>query len=449
MANIPIDFAGVQKVRDQIFDAERSAGQKYGVPDFLSIPIAHFTSGSVFVMLFLVAALIQGVLGVGTFFATNIMGLISQVRNNNASDFNQVIAASLSELLGTEVDPGSLPGGQGPGATLQRMKAIGAALHDVLSSEMLTGGPITPEQGKANAEKFTGFAINFATASAFISVLTECCSVGFIKDAREIGEMTAEAIGLGRLQRLALEPLIKNAIQTPYDRYYLQQLRPTLLSESQLVTAYRQGLMQEGDVRSQLAQKGYTDEAISILLDQLTQKIGAADLDSLIRYGTIDKQKALDRMFNLGMDSGDALLELAAADQSRADSQLGTIISNLVTARVDGYLDETSFQTFLRALPIGDEEERLILTRVGNQLERPRATISFGELKSAVVNSIVDFDYVDTWLRNKGYSDQDQLILTYEIIEALSTADAKAAAKAKKAAQLQAKGQTVPAAFLS
>jgi len=449
MANINIDFTAIQKYADQIYDAQRAAGQKYGVPDFLSIPMAHFLAGSVWIGYFVWQAALQLVIGVGAKFATSVLSTIGQVRQSNAADFNEVIAASLSELLGTEVDAASLPGGQGPGANLQRMQAIGAALHDVLASEMLSGGPVTPEQGKANAEKFSGFGINFATASAFIAVLCEATSVGFIKDAREIGEMTAQAIGLGRLQRLALEPLIKNAVQTPYDRYYMNQLRPTLMSESQLVTAYRQGFKDQNTVQNELAQKGYSDGDIAILLDQLTQKISAGDLYALIRFGVIDEQTAITRMQNLGMDSKDAQLELLIADQSRADAQVGTIVSNLVTARVDGYIDQETFTGLLGDLPLGDEETTMIKKRAADELERPRTTISFAQLKTAVTSSIVDFSYVDTWLQNKGYSDQDQLILTYEIIEALATADQKASAKAATAAKLQAQGKTVPAVLTS
>jgi len=444
LADIQIDFAGVKATSDKVWDAVYAQCNQHQVPAFVATILAQTAAVCVFVPLFIVAAIVQGVVGVGTWFAVTILGLFTKVRTENASDFNQVIAAALSELLGYEISPDSFSNGQGPQGLNDRITSIGKALHDLLAGEFVSGGEVTPDQGKANAEKFSGFAINFATGSAFLAILTEACSIGFLKEFRELGEQVAQSIGLGRLQRLALQPLIRNAIQQPYDMYYRNLLRADRLSEAQIVQALRAGDLTEDQARQELAYKGYPDRFIDILIDQLSLKVTASELAALIRYNLIDQQTALDGLKTQGMTEDDAKNLLASLDCVRADSHLSSHLSNMESARLAGFIGQDEFVANLQDLGIGKEETDMYLKKVSFQLERPRTTITFAQLKSGVVSGIVDFDYVDTWLKNKGYSDQDNLILTYEIIQALDTAEAKAKAKTTTATKLTAAGKPVP-----
>jgi len=448
LAEIPIDFEGVLATSRKLHDAVYKFLIDQGVPIMFATTPASLIALTVFVFLFGFAAVVQGVVGLGTFFATTILGVITKVRTDNAADFNQVIAAALSELLGYEISPDQFSAGKGPQGLNDRIASIGHALHDLLRSEFVSSGPITPDQGRVNAEKFSGFAINFATGSAFVSILTEAVSVGVLKEFRELGVETAQALGLGRLQRLAMTPLIRNAIQQPYDLYYRNLLRPDRLSEAQVVQAVRSGDMSDDEARQQLAEKGYRDQDINILLDQLSLKVQAGELSRLIRYGQIDQQKAIDALKTQGMLQEDAANLLKSIDESRADTQVSGMLADLEIARLGGFIDQAQLVGLVNDLPLGVEETDMFMRKVGRELERPRKTITFAQLKTAVIGNIVDFSYVDDWLRNEGYSDQDNTILTYEIIEALQSAEAKTAAKKQKAAQLQAAGKPVPPTLL-
>lgn len=445
MPEINIDWDALNKTAEQVHDAQYASARRWFMPPFVAAIYAGLEAGIVWGAYFIWQSLVQIVLAGGTYFATTILGVITKARTENARDFNEVIAAALSELLGYEINPDQFSTGQGPQGMNQRVESIGRALHDMLRNEFVQGGEITPEQGKANAEKFSGFAINFATGSAFVSILTEAVSIGFLKQFRELGVETAQALGLGRLQRLAMQPLIRNAIQQPYDAYYRKILRPDRLSEAQAVRAFRAGNMSEDALRDQLASKGYRDQDIDILIDQLSQKVTATEFQKLIRYNAVSEQDAIDRLTNQGMDNDDAKLLLKTVDAGRADSQLSAILGDLETARLEGFLSQDEFTSDVQDLPIGPEEQSLYLKKIGLQLERPRKKLTLAQVKAGVIAGIVDFDYLDTFLKNEGYSDQDNLILTYEVIQALATAEEKAAAKAKKAAALQAKGQPVPA----
>jgi len=444
VAEIPIDFGGVTDTARKVHDAILSFIVQLGTPQYIAVVIAGVAAALVFVALFVVAAVIQGVVGLGALFAAAMLGVITKVRTENAADFNRVIAAALSELLGYEISPDQFSAGQGPQGINDRITSIGRALHDLFRSEFVQGGPITPEQGRINAEKFSGFAINFATGSAFVSILTEAVSIGFLKEFRELGVETAQALGIGRLQRLALQPLIRNAIQQPYDLYYKNILRPDRLSEAQVVQALKGEFIQDSDARQQLAEKGYRDSDIDILLDMLETKLSPGDLVRLMRYNVITEEQAVARLKNQGINAADSKLFLNATDEGRGDSEVSSILATLEKARLDGFMDQEEFAANLDDLPLGDEELRLYRKKIGIQLERPRKRISFAQLKTGFVSAIIDLDYVDRWLAAEGYSDEDQLVLTYELIEALANAEAKAKAKAKTAAKIAGKGKPIP-----
>ena len=105
-----------------------------------------------------------------------------------------------------------------------------------------------------------------------------------------------KAMGLGRLQRQALAPLVRNCIAQPYDLYLKRLLRPDRLSEAQLVQGLRAGKIEESVVRDELAQKGYRDQDIDILLDQLTSRLSPGELAVLIANGDVEETDALEHL---------------------------------------------------------------------------------------------------------------------------------------------------------
>lgn len=435
MAELPIDAGGLKNLAGKTFDTIDGFLSDHSVPAFLRAITAGAVTALVMIVPVILAVLVQGVLGVGTWFAVTYLNSVGEIRQKSAADFNAVIAASLSELLGVDISGDDIPTGTGQAATIERVRVIGDKLHDLLTAEFGGLSPINPSTGAENARKFSGFAINFATATAFIAVLTEASSIGLLKNFRELGETTAQSLGLGRLQRLALQPLIRNMIQQPYDLYLKGQLRPDRLTESQYVKAFLSGKLTEDQTREALAQKGYPDDLIELLISDLAGKLTATQLTRLIRYDVLTLDQAVAEMTSDGWEQEKARKVLIAELASRADSQVSGILTDLELARLNGFLDQGEFSALVDELPLSDEEDRLYRKKVADQLERPRARVSFSQVKAAVVSGIEDFDYLDRWLETEGYSDEDQLVLEYEILQALDKQLAKDQIAAQKAAR--------------
>jgi hypothetical protein len=434
---LPIDYAGVTEIGNKAGDAVSTFGEEHGFPGWLTQVATMIVASLAMLGPLILATVIQGVLGLGTFFAVTVLTTIGKARTENADDFNQVIAASMSEFLGVEITSDDIPSGKGPGAMVARMRAIGDKLHDLLTTEFGGLEEITPQRGADNARAFSGYALNFAVSTAFIAILTEFETLGLIQNARELGQECAQALGLGRLQRLALQPLIRNMIQQPYDLYLKSKLRPDRLSETQYIAALSSGLLSDQQVRDALAEKGYPDSLIDILIANLTQNLALSTVARLVRYEVMTQEQAIAELVMGGLSNDRATKLLASEGESRADSQASGMLSDLETARLEGFLDQSEFSSLVDELPLSDEEDRLYRKKVADQLERPRKKLTFAQVKTGIVGGILDFDYLDTFLQNEGYTSDDQLYLTYEILLALEKTQTKeqiAQAKAARAA---------------
>jgi hypothetical protein len=446
LAEIPIDFGQIDKLGKKIYDAIVSHVSATFIPSWVTQLIAGVLTDFCMVLPICLAVVVQGVVGLGSFTATTFLQLVGEIRTKNSGDVNAVIAASVNELLGTSISAGQLPGGGSSPPGIDNLGALGDAV--VGQFEKALGGlqPVSPEQGAANARKFAGFSLNFALSEGFLSILTEAASLGFLKEFHELPDAVRSSLGLGRLQRAALAPLIRNCISQPYDLYLKGLLRPDRLSEGQLVRALRAGDIQEAEVRQQLAQKGYRDSDIDILLKDLTAKIAASELSILVRYGDLTLDQAIAKLTAGGMDADAAKLLLKSQSEAKADTQVGGILSDLEAAYTDGFIDQMIFDAILSKLPLSDDEEQMYRLKVGAHMERPRKRISFAQLKAGIVAGFADFTYVDTWLNAEGYGHEDQMILTMEIIQAMDSAAAKAKAHAATAAKALAKGKQPPPA---
>jgi len=428
----------------KVFDTVQGFLLEAGVPGFIVDPTAGIATALVMLVPALIAALVQGVLGLGTFFAVNVLELIGKVRTENAKDFNQVIAAAMSEMLGVEISADDLPSGQGPQAVLARVTVIGSKLHDLLIKEFAPTGVVTPESGQAGARAFTGFGINFAVATAFIAILSESVTFGVLKEFRELGEGLAQSLGLGRLQRLALQPLIRNTIQQPYDLYLRKQYRPDRLTEQQYIRAMHAGAFDEGYVRDQMAQKGYPDAEIDRLMIELATRLTETELARLVRWGDITSDEAAKELNVQGVPLVTAQRRLRAIDLERADSLISQYVNVLEKQVFKGQLDLDGFNKVLDELPWSQAEKDMEKLYVSATLETPIHLLTLAQVKTGIIQGILDFSYFDQWAEDQGYGQTEALVLEYEILLALDAAATKEQAAAAQAARKTTRTSVVP-----
>src|SRR5713226_10095674 len=257
-------------------------------------------------------------------------------------EFWDLVAAVTTDITGVEVDAEELKKTRQGAGRINVMEKVGAQIFDLLAQEFVTppgkvtagkqtfqpgsgiGGlpafTISPEQGVEAARRFMGYGMSFAVREANVGVMGEVLSVGFLKNFRDYGENMVANLAIGRLMRIALRPLMTTLIADPLNQALNKQYHPKLLNESQVVTLFNHGLIDQATLFEELERQGSDAQRIRALVEVLKTHISPDDLELLWRYGVLSRGDAASKLTAQGFSVDDAELHLKVIDLRRLDS---------------------------------------------------------------------------------------------------------------------------------
>jgi len=150
------------------------------------------------------------------------------------------------------------------------------------------------------------------------------------------------------------------------------------LSKSDILTAFRLGVLSEMEAKSLLLALGYDDTEVRILLDiqkkrmekepkERRRELAKSDIVKAFRLGIISKEDAENYLRQLGFKDEEikVLIEMA---EVLSEERRTLTVSQLGRAFREGIIDEMTFEYYLRFLGYGDFEIAVL-----KQLYYPRA----------------------------------------------------------------------------
>lgn len=371
--------------------------------------------------------------------------LMTKFQGQGNPQFFQFVASMLSDLLGVNVNEEAILNSWALHGDVSALTAVGGALYDTLTKEFGTGSAITPQSGYNAARAFLGYMIAFSVREAnvetIISILPE--SLRIFDGLRHYGSNMARNLGLGRLARRALQPLIQVLVSDPLTWYLNEAYRPKLLQENLAVRALLRGNITQDKFNQILSWQGYGDDSIQATLDDTYTRPPIPDYYLLSKYTGMDANTLLTLASQTGTSLALASQFLAVESYREADTEVAAFLTELRTQRVAGYIDAPTFQAALDGLPISDAHKQWFQNVVGQQIEWPRVHITAAQAESAYVAGVIDLSDYQQYLTKLGYSDTDQDVMfnltglklekaTYEAAKA-EWVYLKAVAAAKKA----------------
>lgn len=440
---------------------------KFQVPSWIAAPIAGAVYSSACAFLILVHIAIILVQPFLPAFGGVVFQVLDQLRKTLDPQFAQFSVAVLNELLGTDFNLSHLPQGEDVNSHLARAEEIGLLFHRQILREFLAstgisldpatssfseptaatgaGERITPMSGVSAAARFTGLAINFGTATGIIATIGGLVPFAHLDEIREIGEEVAKNLGLGRLQRLALAPLVQILLAEPYRWFINEVARPTQFGLGEVVNPFSGSVMDASLIWRDLARAGYSDDKIQAVLELHRKKSNEADLLTLFEGAQLTYQGVLTGLKRLGYDDPDQVTK-AEADHLRAQRPFyDELRSAAVTAYADGHIDRNELQSVVSGLPLSSDEQAIVLTTADYKKKVPSKHLTLAEIQSAFESGFFSLADFTTQLTALGYSDDDQSTLLILTLEKQAKATAAAAAKAAKAAATAAKAAGAPA----
>lgn len=355
------------------------------------------------------------------------------------------LAHVVAHMLGIEVPPEALRGAFSGG----EQSVVGKALGETVMNALAGGTHGSLEPGDAGAIRLIGMLSQLTITSWFEGIIAEEVTSFHvfpkIEALSQLGKDLIDALGLGRLMRVALRPIVQTAIATPLLWKVNKDLRPNLLSEGEIIKAFQRGDYTGAEAAEELARLGYSNRRQDLLIKSAAKRLSLDDTLTLLRVGAVDSDYPLQNLRDEGFDQTTAQYAVAAAITKRITAIQDDSLAALKHAYANRELTDGEFASFLDAV-IPDEAERTaheIAARTVRDLNVKHLT--HAEVLECLMADILPIAFYADWLAGEGYDPESatalQLLLLSKkdtqrsINEHRRTLDEQKAADAARRAQ--------------
>lgn len=333
--------------------------------------------------------------------------IIGKLQGAQGGGFSDLVATVLSDLLWVEISGTDIANAFTAGGRKGAVSAAGQALFNVLSGEFSAsapGGTITAST--AGAVSFVGYLIEFAIREGNLGFMSEFLpeEFNFLKGFREYGTNLAGALGLGRLGRRALTPLVQILCSDPLTWSLNQQYRPKLLGPSELVRGFYRGKIDQDTMDQQLAWQGYSDMAIQAILADNTKQWSTAELIDLARWGAITDDQAVLAIQATGIGQGDAQQTWQAAKNSHLFTFETQILHEAFSAYKNGIIGLAAMQDWVSKSHLLPEEQAGWADVIAAAAFVPRKHLSESDVENSFLEGISTLSDVQAYWQGLGYS---------------------------------------------
>lgn len=443
-----INFAIPEEAVTQLFHYVCGFLRKFDVPRW----IATFIAGAACLPLLVINALLSLLITVlsplmGAVVA-EVLGLLDVLRKQLDPSVAAVAVQVLNELLGTEFTDAHLASGVDVASHLARASEVGGLLHDQLTREFQGEADVTPAAGAAAARRMSGFLINFGTATGIIGALGGLVPFIHLDEMREIGEEVARNLGLGRLHRQVMKPLISTLIAQPYQWYLNQKFHPAQFKEGDLVNPFQQTVMPHDVILKSMDLLGYSPDKVEELIRLHTKKLTLPDIELFFRWQIFTADQAAAEARKIGYLDEVSTAAMFAEQLKRTDADVKALVDAAETAAVEGHITTEEFSTLLGSLPLAPREKDFRVQAVQYKVKAPRTHITLAQAQTAFEQGLWTLDQLEAYLVARGYSADD--VNTLELLTLLKLAKLEEAIKVaqftydKRVAAAKAKNLPIP-----
>lgn len=344
-------------------------------------------------------------------------------------------AAAVNDMFGTKVDASAFEGGIQNG---RRVDAATALADGLLKQFRGTDAALEPSDDATT--RYLGVVVNMALEGWyqkwFFEYLSSCIpelNVGQIENFGSLDDKVAEALGLGRLTRRVLSPLVDTTIVTPLEWQTNKTYRPNLLSAGEVVRQVARGRWTLEQGQEELARQGWSDARIEALLNTARKFHSVSDVYRFARAGELTQDQALQHLRDQGYD------ELTAANELKLE-KLRTIevfereLAGLaVTAFANRNIDRAQLDDFCDGATITSQERQQLLELADARRLFRTKQLSAEETRSAVRDGILDVLDYRAALARDGYDHEASIVKELQLRKELED-DAELTRKKTEAA---------------
>ena len=315
-----------------------------------------------------------------SWIAIKFAELIMRAEDRNAAAFQALTRTAIKDLTGADAGAGHAAIGR----TLMQSLSGGAGAQ--------AGGALEPST--AGAEKYMEVVMQLALESYVEGGITSALSAGFLDKFTELDDILASVLGLGRMSRAVMRPLMGAKVITPFQWHVNKQYRPELLSSAATVEAFLAGRYTGPQLLEELARQGWSDERINVLIANARKRLSFADLVYQFFRGALSDLEVIARAGELGYDEVTARQFLDIETAKRQDRWKDPLTDAAVAAFIDGEIDEAELRRLVEAnAPSYAEAQFIILTATTRRGYKRRhlSSVDVRRLVLKGVLSVIDY----------------------------------------------------------
>ena len=350
-------------------------------------------------------------------------------------------AAALSDFFGTAVSANDVLGARAPSGARELADRLGRSVFNQLTEAFSTGGGLSPEAGRAAAERAVGLSIQTALESWIGTALSQFPIIQHLPNWADLDDLLSANLGLGRIVRRVMGPLLTALVVEPFRWDINRRFTPQLFSETQAVRARFHERISEAEYFETMARLGWSRERaadLQFILGRLPEK---DDIARMVELGFADEKDAV-RMFQMlgfAPAAAEAVAKVVLSDRVRtANTALESVARDMYRSRE---ISRDEYQRLLRAADRTPAEVEL-LTGLGD-IERSRpARLPRAVMEDAFRNDQVDLGRLRRYYEEEGFATDDVLLLLE--VQLRRKARTREEEEARPAAALEAGFEELP-----
>ena len=361
-------------------------------------------------------------------FATAIM----RGEDRSAPAFRSLTNAAIKDLTG--IDPGA------------GNKAIGRTLLDSLSggAGAAPGGNLQPST--AGAEAYMEIVMQLALEGYVEGGITSALSLGYLDKFTELDDILAQVLGLGRMSRRVMQPLMTAKVITPMQWHVNKLYRPELLSAAEACRQFLRGRWTREQLEEELARQGWSSDRIEAHLNGQRKFFSPSDVRQFVARDHWTNDQGLRHLQDQGYTEPEALDALRLEGLRRFEQLEAQEAAAIIAAYANREIDGSEFRR-LMAAAVQNTTERTLLTELA-EIRRGLSVryLSISDERRLVIagiRSVVDFRRA---LEREGYLPDAVAALDLELRAELADRRADEELRAEQARAREAEKAAAAAA---
>jgi hypothetical protein len=351
-----------------------------------------------------------------------------------------IVAPVLSGLFGAEIDEGAFARKLAKGGGNEAARAI--VTHFFKAIEGDGGAEIAP--GTDGAARVASAAVAASLESSFNALVPSMLShlfpfdLGHFTEIMELPEDIIRSLGVGRLVRRAIGPLVTVCAATPMEWHVNKKYSPTLLPTGAAVQQILRGQGKADEWKEDLRRQGYSEKRIDALLNQGRKFFSPSDVRTFYSRGEWTGDQAEQHLRDQGYDADTAHDALRLEGLKRFEQLEGQEAAAIISAYASRDIDRSEMLSLLTTA-VTPASERALYTELADVRRKANVKrLSLSQVEAMVKTGVLNMRDYRATAEREGYPLDEvtalELQLRWEIDKQHTIDEHRAALDADRAA---------------